>query len=163
MARLKVVQYPDPVLLRRTEPVDSIGDAERALVLDMIETMHAESGVGLAANQVGVPRRIFVASADGVKGKELVYFNPEIIARSGEIRDFEGCLSVRDEYEPVTRHREVTLRAMDLEGRTVEVKAKGLLARIFQHEVDHLDGFVFVHRLGWLKRRRIFKKFERSK
>jgi peptide deformylase len=163
LARLKVVQYPDPVLLKRTQPVESIGDWERAFVLDMIETMHEEAGVGLAANQVGVSKRIFVACADGVKGKELVYFNPEIIAKSGEIKDFEGCLSVRDEYEPVTRYREVTLRAMNLDGQTVEVKAKGLLARIFQHEVDHLDGFVFVHRLGWLKRRKIFKKFERSK
>lgn len=162
MARLKVVQYPHPVLQTRTEPVASIGDWERAFVLDMIETMHEESGVGLAANQVGVGKRIFVASADGVKGKELVYFNPEIIRTSGEIRDFEGCLSVRDAYEPVKRFREVTLRAMNLEGQTVEVTAKGLLARIFQHEVDHLNGLVFVNRLGWLKRRRIFKKLERK-
>lgn len=163
MARLKVVQYPHPVLQTRTQPVETIGEWERAFVLDMIETMHEETGVGLAANQVGVAKRIFVASADGVKGKELVYFNPEIIRTKGEIRDFEGCLSVRDAYEPVTRYREVTLRAMNLDGQTVEVTAKGLLARIFQHEVDHLNGLVFVHRLGWLKRRRIFKKLERKK
>lgn len=162
MACLKVVQYPDPVLLTPTQPVASIGDWERQFVLDMIDTMHAESGVGLAANQVGVSKRIFVASADGVKGKELVYFNPQITERSGEVREFEGCLSVREAYEPVKRFREVTLRAMDLDGRTIEVRAKGLLARIFQHEVDHLDGFVFVHRLGWLKRRKIFKKLERA-
>jgi peptide deformylase len=162
MACLKVVQYPDPVLLTPTQPVASIGDWERQFVLDMIDTMHAESGVGLAANQVGVSKRIFVASADGIKGKELVYFNPQITERSGEVREFEGCLSVREAYEPVKRFREVTLRAMDLDGRTIEVRAKGLLARIFQHEVDHLDGFVFVHRLGWLKRRKIFKKLERA-
>ena len=160
MARLKVVQYPHPVLQNRTEPVASIGEWERNFVIDMIETMHEEAGVGLAANQVGVAKRIFTASADGVKGRELVYFNPEIIRTSGEIRDFEGCLSVRDAYEPVRRFREVTLRAMDLDGKTVEVTAKGLLARIFQHEVDHLNGLVFVHHLGWLKRRRIFKKLE---
>lgn len=161
MARIPVVQYPHPVLRTRTEPVSSIGDWERKFVVDMIETMHAEKGVGLAANQVGVNKRIFVASADGVKWKELVFFNPEIVRTSGEIRDFEGCLSVFDEYEPVTRFREITMRAVNPEGRTVEVTAKGLLARIFQHEVDHLNGLVFVHHLGWLKRRKIFKKLDK--
>ncbi len=163
MARLKVVQYPNPVLINKTQPVASVGDWERSFIIDMIETMHAESGVGLAANQVGVSKQIFVASADGVQGKELVYFNPEIIHTAGEIRDFEGCLSVREAYEPVTRFREVTLRAMNLDGKIVEVTAKGLLARIFQHEVDHLNGMVFVHRLGWWKRRMIFKKLEKNK
>lgn len=163
MARLKVVQYPHPVLQNRTEEVTSIGDWERNFVVDMIETMHEEKGVGLAANQVGVAKRIFVASADGVKGRELVYFNPEIIRQSGEVRDFEGCLSVRDAYEPVKRFREVTLRATTLDGKTVEVTAKGLLARIFQHEMDHLNGMIFVERLGWLKRRRILKKLGNGK
>ena len=154
MARLPVVQYPHPVLQTKTQPVASIGDWERSFVVDMIETMHEEKGVGLAANQVGVAKRIFVASADGVKGEELVCFNPEIVRTSGEIRDFEGCLSVREAYEPVKRFRQVTLRALNLEGQTVEVTAKGLLARIFQHEMDHLNGLVFVHRLGWLKDRK---------
>lgn len=161
MPRLRVVQYPDPVLLKPTETVASIGPKERELIADMIATMHAEDGVGLAANQVGVSLRIFVASPDGVEGKERVFVNPQILRRSGELREFEGCLSVPQAYEPVRRFREVTLKGQNLDGQWVEVKATGLLARIFQHETDHLDGMLFIDRLGWLKKRRVTEKLKR--
>jgi peptide deformylase len=161
MRRLPVVQFPDPVLSKPTAEVGQIGPEERALIADMIVTMHAEGGVGLAANQVGVSKRIFVASADGVKGKELVFVNPAILHRAGEIREFEGCLSVPQTHEPVRRFREVTLRAQNIGGEWIEVKATGLLARIFQHETDHLDGVIFVDRLGWLKKTRVLDKLKR--
>lgn len=161
MRRLPVVQYPDPVLFTPTREVPWIGAEERELISDMIVTMHAESGVGLAANQIGVSKRIFVASPDGVKGRELVFVNPRIIHRAGEIREFEGCLSVPQAYEPVRRFREVTLRAQNIDGEWVEVKATGLLARIFQHETDHLDGMLFIERLGWLKKTRVVDKLKR--
>lgn len=152
MAVFKVVQYPDPVLLRPCEKVVSIGEKERMLVRDMIDTMHAQKGVGLAANQIGVGRRVFVASPDGRRGKELVFFNPEIISRSGGVAEEEGCLSIAGVYDRVKRHRIVTLRGQTLDGKIVEVKAEELLARIFQHETDHLDGKLFLHRLGFLKK-----------
>lgn len=151
MSVLKVIKFPDKVLLTKTKEVPQITDAERQLVRDMIETMYAEEGVGLAANQVGVSLQIFVASADQVRGKELVFFNPVIIRKEGGLKEFEGCLSVTGIYEPVRRYKTVWMRAMDLSGKLVQVKATGLLARIFQHEVDHLNGKVFIDRLGLLK------------
>ncbi|MCG3175944.1 MAG: Peptide deformylase [Candidatus Omnitrophica bacterium] len=153
MAILPVVKYPEKVLTTRTRTVERITDQERRLVRDMIDTMYAESGVGLAANQVGVSLQIFVASADQVRGKELVAINPVIIRKEGVIREFEGCLSIPEFYEPVKRSRKVRLRALDLEGRTYEMDGEGLLARIFQHEIDHLNGVLFVDRLGPIKSR----------
>lgn len=160
MAILKVVQYPDPILLKKAQRVEHIGSEERALVLDMIDTMHAERGVGLAANQIGISKQIFVVSADGVLGEEQVYVNPTIIKKSGKLKEFEGCLSVVETYEPVVRFRHVTLSAQNLEGQEIQVEASGLLSRIFQHEVDHLNGIIFVHRLGWFKKKRILKILE---
>ena len=162
MAILKVVKYPDPVLATRTKNVGKITDAERKLVVDMIETMYAENGVGLAANQVGVSKQIFVASADQVRGQELVYFNPSIIRSEGTLREFEGCLSVPEFYEPVKRAKKVWMRAMTLAGETVEVAGEGLLSRIFQHEIDHLNGILFIDRIGFLKSRTIKKKISRK-
>ena len=153
MAVLQVVQFPDRVLKTRAKEVSEITAEDRRLVQNMIETMYAENGVGLAANQVGILRRIFVASHDQVKGNEQVYFNPEIIKREGVIKEFEGCLSVPEFYEPVKRAKKVRMRAMTLDGKTVEVKAEGLLSRIFQHEIDHLDGILFIDRLGIVKSR----------
>ena len=158
MAILPVVQYPDPVLTTKTQPVKKITDGDRRLVRDMIETMYAENGVGLAANQVGILKQIFVASADQIRGKELVFFNPVLIKKEGSIKEFEGCLSVPEFYEPVKRFKKVWMRAMTLDGKTVEVKGEGLLSRIFQHEIDHLNGILFIERLGPLKSQRVKKK-----
>lgn len=158
MAVLPVVKYPEKVLKTRAEKVKTITDADRRLVRDMIDTMYAENGVGLAANQIGVLKQLFVASADQVRGLEMVFFNPEIIRRSGVIKEFEGCLSVPEFYEPVQRSKVVWMRAMTLDGRTVEVKGEGLVSRIFQHEIDHLNGILFIDRLGLLKRRAAKRK-----
>lgn len=163
MAVFKVVQYPDPVLLNPTQRVASIGEKERILVRDMIDTMYAQKGVGLAANQIGVNRSVFVASPDGKRGKELIFFNPEIVARAGAVQDEEGCLSIAGHYDRVKRHRRVTLRAGTLDGTIVEVQAEGLLARIFQHETDHLNGRLFVHRLGFFSKRKTLKRLGRER
>ncbi len=146
------------ILATKAKPVTQITESDRALVRDMIETMYAENGVGLAANQIGVLKRLFVASPDHEKGSELVFFNPEIVRREGQIKEFEGCLSIPEFYEPVKRAKTVWMRAMNLEGKTVEVRGSGLLSRIFQHEIDHLDGILFVDRLGPVKSRLARKK-----
>ena len=160
---LQVLKYPHKILKTKADNVAKITDAERKLVRDMIETMYAENGVGLAANQIGVPKQIFVASADQVRGQEIVCFNPEIVRSEGTIKEFEGCLSVREFYEPVKRAKRVWIRATTLEGKEVEMKGEGLLARIFQHEIDHLNGFLFIDRIGFLKGRRIKKKLVSKK
>ncbi len=163
MAVLPVVKFPNPVLKTRAQEIRQITEVEKRLVRDMIETMYAENGVGLAANQVGILKQIFVASADQIRGKELVFLNPVIVKKEGSIKEFEGCLSVPEFYEPVKRAKKVWMRAMTLEGKNVEVKGEGLLSRIFQHEIDHLNGILFIDRLGLLKTRRIKKKLvERS-
>jgi peptide deformylase len=158
MAILKVVKYPDPVLSTRTKEVGKITDTDRKLVRDMIDTMYAENGVGLAANQVGISKRLFVASADQVRGQEMVFFNPVIVRSEGTIKEFEGCLSVPEFYEPVKRAKRVWMRATTLEGKEVEVMGEGLVSRIFQHEIDHLNGILFIDRLGFMKGRSIKKK-----
>ena len=151
MSVLPVVKYPDKVLRTKTQEVAQVTDVERELIRDMIDTMYAENGVGLAANQVGVSKQIFVASPDQIKGKELIYLNPRITKKEGVVKEFEGCLSVPELYEPVKRARRVWMKAMTPEGVKVEVKADGLLSRIFQHEIDHLNGFLFIDRLGFVK------------
>ena len=158
MALLTVLKYPHPVLKTKALKVSKITELDRKLVRDMIETMYAENGVGLAANQVGVSKQLFVASPDQVRGAELVFFNPALIKKEGTIREFEGCLSVPEFYEPVRRSKTVWMRAMTLDGRSVEVKAEGLLSRIFQHEIDHLNGLIFVDRLGLVKRTHLKRK-----
>jgi len=162
MAVYPVIQYPDPVLLKPTEPVRSIGPKEELLVRDLIDTMHEAGGVGLSANQIGVSRRVFVACPDGERGAEMVFFNPAIIKRTGRVRELEGCLSVRGVYEPVVRYRKVVLEARNLKNEPVLMKAEGLLSRIFQHEIDHLDGRVFLQRLGWWRKRRALSAFKKS-
>ena len=158
MAILRVLKYPHKILKTKAENVPRITEADRKLVKDMIETMYAENGVGLAANQVGVLKQIFVASADQKRGSEMVFFNPVILKRQGTIKEFEGCLSVPEFYEPVKRSKTVWMRAMTLDGKTAEVKGEGLVSRIFQHETDHLNGIVFIDRLGFIKSARIKKK-----
>jgi len=163
MAVLKVLKYPDPILQTKAKPVTEITEADRKLVSDMIDTMYAEKGVGLAANQVGILKRIFVASPDQVRGKELVFLNPEIVRSEGNIRESEGCLSVPEYYETVNRAKRVKLRAMNLDGQMVEVDAVDMLARIFQHETDHLNGILFIDRLGLLKKKLVRRSLSRKK
>ncbi|MEI8344967.1 MAG: peptide deformylase [Candidatus Omnitrophota bacterium] len=162
MAVLKVLEYPDRILLTKARPLARITEEDRRLFRDMIETMHAEQGVGLAANQIGVLKQIFVACSDQVKGNEIVLINPQIVKKRGSVKEFEGCLSVPDCYEPVRRFKKVTLRAKTADFKDIEVEAQGLLARVFQHETDHLNGILFIERLGILKSRLAKRKLNKQ-
>lgn len=149
-----IVLYPDPVLLARTRDVESIDDEVRSLVRDMIETMHAAPGIGLAANQVGVGLRVCVVDLSvGEDPAELkVFINPEIISAEGAETDEEGCLSFPDVTIEVERAVQTTVRALDLDGNPFTVTGDGLFARAMQHEIEHLDGRVFIMNLSPLKR-----------
>jgi peptide deformylase len=156
MAILDVLQFPDPRLRRRSEPVEKITDELRQLAADMLETMYDEPGIGLAAQQVGHAIRLIVVDTEwteeNAERKPCVFVNPEIVERTGEIVWNEGCLSVPDFTAEVERAEQVVLRALDLEGREVVETATGLRAVCFQHELDHLDGVLFIDRLSRLKR-----------
>ncbi len=136
--------FGDPVLRERVPPVTEFDSALRGLVEEMMASMEAAGGVGLAANQIGVARRVFVYRTPEAEG---VAVNPVILEVSGEVVVEEGCLSLPGLWFPVRRHAEVTLAAQDVQGKPFQVQARGLLARVFQHEVDHLDGILFVDRL----------------
>ena len=147
--------YGDPVLRTRAEPIVAPDDSLRALVEDMFETMKAYNGVGLAANQVGVLQRVLVVDVPPQEDEarlRLALVNPVIEERSGSESSEEGCLSIPGVYEDVTRSHTIRVRALDLSGQPVEVTAAGYAARAIQHEVDHLDGVLFVDRLSPLKR-----------
>jgi peptide deformylase len=152
----------DPVLREKAAPVDEITDELRRLIADMFDTMYAEEGVGLAAPQVGISARVIVVDPheDGVEPFALI--NPEIVAFSEETeRGEEGCLSIPGLKEVVERPAEVRVEALDREGRTVAIEAHGLLARILQHEVDHLDGILFLDRVSALKRKMLLNKWQK--
>lgn len=154
MALRPIVVYPDPVLLRPTEPVDEPDDEIRELVADMVETMYAASGVGLAANQVGVGKRICVIDLSVGENPEdlLVLINPEVVETSGCQIGEEGCLSFPELTLDIERPDRARVAALDLEGRAIEIEGEGLLARAMLHEIDHLDGKVFLQHVSSLKR-----------
>lgn len=158
MALLPILHYPDMRLHTRASAVEAVTDEIRSLVRDMAETMYAAPGIGLAATQVNVHKRVVVIDVTEDKSGLLALINPEIIARDGEQDCEEGCLSVPGIYETVTRAAHVTVRALDLEGQPFELEAEGLLAVCIQHELDHLDGKVFVEYLSNLKQNRIRTK-----
>jgi len=162
MSVLGVRIYGDPVLRQKAAPIAEVNDELRALISDMRETMKAYSGVGLAANQVGVAKRVLVVDVplDDEKRAQLALVNPKITKRAGSETGEEGCLSIPGIWEDVTRARSIRLEALDEEGRAVEVEAEGYLARALQHEVDHLDGVLFVDRLSALKRQFLRKTLE---
>jgi peptide deformylase len=151
---LKIVKYPEPVLSRPGEPVTDFNDELRKLVADMFETTYANQGVGLAAPQVGVSKRL--TTIDLSMGKnpkdKLVLVNPEIIFRDGKIYEEEGCLSFPDIREKVVRAAKVRIRAQDEFGKWFERDGEDLLSRCFQHEIDHVDGMLFIFRMSALKR-----------
>ena len=151
---LCVLRYPDPRLRQKAAPLRAgeLDDSVRALVARMYELMADHKGVGLAATQVGVPLRIFVASPTAQAADRRAYLNPRITSYEGTIVNEEGCLSVPGVNTKIKRHDKVTLEAVDLAGRTFLVEADGLLARIFQHETDHLDGKLVVDRMGAVAR-----------
>jgi peptide deformylase len=151
---LKIVKYPDPVLSRPGEPVTEFDADLRKLSADLFETMYAEQGVGLAAPQVAVSKRLTVIDLSSGKEpkKKLVLINPEIIFREGKVYEEEGCLSFPEIREKVVRAAKVRVRAQDERGKWFEMDGEELLARAFQHEIDHVDGMLFIFRMSALKR-----------
>lgn len=170
MALLDILIFPDTRLRQRAQEVDVVDDEVRRLVDDMFETMYAAEGIGLAAVQVNAMRRVMVmdVAAEGTeersgKGKyPLVFINPRILSRSGSIDSEEGCLSIPGCYESVPRAESVHVEALDRNGRPFELKASGLLAVCIQHELDHLDGKLFIDYLSALKRDRIRRRLEKQ-
>jgi len=163
MALLEILEFPDERLRTRAKPVEVVDDSIRRLVDDMFETMYEAPGVGLAATQVNVHKRVIVIDVSEDKDQPLCLINPEIIARDGVEEHEEGCLSVPGVFEKVRRAEQVRIRAVDRNGDSFELEADGLLAVCIQHEIDHLEGKLFVDYLSPLKRQRIRKKLIKSK
>lgn len=162
MALLSILHYPDPRLRIRARPVPAVDADTRQLVADLQETMYAAPGIGLAATQVGVDQRVMVVDVSEKGDQPRAYINPEILSQDGTETMQEGCLSVPGVFEEVERAERIRVRAQDPEGKLVEFEAEGLLAVCIQHEIDHLDGKLFVDYLSELKRRRIRKKLEKE-
>ncbi|WP_142804087.1 peptide deformylase [Tepidiphilus sp. J10] len=158
MALLPILHYPDPRLKKRAEPVTEVDESIRRLAADMAETMYAAPGIGLAATQVDVHKRVIVIDVTEDRSGLTVLINPEILEKDGECVSEEGCLSVPGIYDKVTRAERVRVRALNLQGEPLEFEAEGLLAVCIQHEIDHLDGKVFVEYLSPLKQSRIKAK-----
>ena len=161
MARLPILEFPDPRLRTRAQPVDRVDAAVTKLAEDMLETMYDASGIGLAATQVNVHRRVIVVDVSETRDDPLVIVNPELELSGAEIASPEGCLSVPEYHEEVSRREFVRLRALDAHGEPYELDAEGLLAVCIQHECDHLEGRLFVDYLSGLKRQRIRRKLEK--
>jgi peptide deformylase len=163
MALLPILEFPDPRLRTRAQPVPSVDAAVRALIDDMLETMYAAPGIGLAATQVNVHQRVLVIDVSEARNQPLALVNPQIIARDGLEETEEGCLSVPGVYDVVKRAESIRVRALDRQGQQLEFDADGLLAVCIQHEIDHLEGKLFVDYLSDLKRTRIRKKLEKER
>jgi len=161
MSTLNILHFPDPKLRRKAKPVIEVNDEIRTLVDDMFETMYAAPGIGLAAVQVNVLKRVITIDISEEKDQPQSFINPEIIESSGTEEMEEGCLSVPGIYENVTRAEKITMRYLDRDGKSVELATEGMLAVFIQHEIDHLDGKLFVDYLSEMKRSRIRKKMEK--
>ena len=159
MALLPILEYPDPRLRIRAKSVTKVDDEVRKLIDDMLETMYAAPGIGLAATQVDVHRRVLVVDVSDHNNEPCCLVNPEILVSEGTINSEEGCLSVPEFYEFVDRAEKIQIRALDRDGEVQEFWAQGLLAVCIQHEMDHLDGKLFVDYLSQLKRQRVRKRF----
>jgi peptide deformylase len=163
MALLQILEFPDPRLRNRAQPVAQVDAALRTLIDDMFETMYAAPGIGLAATQVNVAKRVLVLDLSERRNEPLALINPEILQRAGVEETEEGCLSVPGYFDKVTRAEQIRVRALDRDGKQIEFDANGLLAVCIQHEIDHLDGKLFVDYLSELKRTRIRKKLEKER
>lgn len=162
MALLTILEYPDPRLRTKAVKVAKVDDSLRRLIDDMFETMYAANGVGLAATQVNVHQRLVVMDISEQRNEPRVFINPEIISHTGIEIGEEGCLSVPGMYDNVERAERITVRALDRQGKSFDLEADGLLAVCIQHELDHLEGKLFVDYLSDLKRTRIRKKLEKD-
>ncbi len=163
MATLTILEYPDPRLRTKAQPVETVDDELRQLIDDMFETMYAAPGVGLAATQVNVHRRLLVADVSEERDQPVCLINPKIVERDGVQVGEEGCLSVPGYYEAVERAERIRVSALDRNGEPFEMEADGLLSVCIQHEMDHLEGKLFVDYLSELKRSRIRKRLEKSR
>ena len=163
MAKLKILEFPDPRLRTKASPVETVDDELRKLIGDMFETMYDAPGIGLAATQVDVHKRLLVADVSPDKSDPHVLINPEIIEKDGVTASDEGCLSVPGYYEEVQRAEHIRVRFLDRNGEQQEMEAEGLLAICIQHEMDHLEGKLFVDYLSETKRQRIRKKLEKDR
>lgn len=161
MAILNILHYPDPRLRQKALPVDKVDSETKQFVSDMFETMYDAPGIGLAATQANVQKRIIVIDVSEDKSQPLCFINPEIVASDGEEIMEEGCLSVPGIYEKVKRAEHIKVRALDRDGVEFEMEADGILSTCIQHEMDHLEGKLFVDYLSELKRQRIRKKLEK--
>ena len=162
MSLLPVLHFPDPRLRKQAKPVVTIDTSVRTLADDMLETMYAERGIGLAAIQVNIQLGVVVMDLSEERNQPRVFINPEILSREGSGEGQEGCLSVPDFYDKVPRAERVTYRYQELDGKRIEATADGLLAVCLQHEIDHLNGKLFIDYLSPLKRQRLRKKIEKS-
>ena len=165
MAVLEICTFPDKVLLEEAEPISSIDREIAKLADDMAETMYNAPGIGLAANQVGVPRKLIVVdtSRRDLDSQLIVIVNPEMVSGEGLITMEEGCLSVPDYQAEVTRYQKVKVRGLDLQGKSMELDAEGLLAVVLQHEIDHVNGKLFIDHLSRLKRELCKRRLRRRR
>lgn len=168
MAKLEIVSIPDRILRSKSAPVERMDSDFQRFLDDLLETMYAAPGVGLAAIQVGVPRRVFAADVTFKESEEkdrnpLFFINPEIVTSSDDRSTYEeGCLSIPDYYAEVERPAKVRIRYLDREGNALETEAEGLLAVVVQHEFDHLNGTLFIDHISKLKRDMVIKKFTKA-
>lgn len=166
MAKLEILTAPDPRLKMKAKPVEQVDDQVRRLMADMLETMYAAPGIGLAAPQVGVSQRVIVVDAarDGEPPAPMKMVNPEIVWASDEDASYEeGCLSVPEHYADVVRPAKVRIRYLDEDGAKQEIEPEGLLSTCLQHEMDHLDGILFIDKISALKRNIILRKLVKAK
>jgi peptide deformylase len=162
MSKLNILEFPDPRLRRVARPVETVGERERQLAENMLETMYEARGIGLAATQVNEGIRLVVMDLSDERDEPRVFINPEIIERDGSQTCEEGCLSVPGVYAEVERAETIKVRSLDLDGESRELEADGLLAVCIQHEIDHLDGKVFIDYLSPLKRRMVEKRLRKQ-
>ncbi|RKZ48144.1 MAG: peptide deformylase [Gammaproteobacteria bacterium] len=162
MALLEVLHFPDSRLRKKAVPVENVDENCHALAKDMLETMYANRGIGLAATQVNIQKCLVVIDLSEDKNESMCLINPEILSSEGTEESQEGCLSVPEYYEMVTRAEKIKYRYMDLNGEVIEDDADGLLAICIQHEIDHLDGKLFIDYLSPMKRQRLRKKLDKQ-
>jgi len=163
MALLEILEYPDPRLRTVAAPVAAVTDEIRRQADDMLETMYAAPGIGLAATQVDFHQRLLVIDVSENQDEPLIFINPEIVAEDGSAKSDEGCLSVPEIYEAVERAETVRVKALDRDGKEFDLEADGLLAVCIQHEMDHLEGKLFVDYLSEMKRQRLKKKLAKAR
>ena len=163
MAKLRILEFPDPRLRKKAVPVEVVDGPLRQLIDDMFETVYEAPGIGLAATQVDVHRRLLVADVSQENDEPQVLINPEILERDGSVITEEGCLSVPGYYEEIERAEHIKVRYLDRDGNEQESEYEGLLAVCVQHEIDHLDGKLFIDYLSEIKRQRIRKRLEKDR